>query len=174
MIIFTSLRGMSLFPLQMEILSLVHWPLLSSSSWFQWYRLLLPPEPVFSSHGQFSFPFKLFCGDFVSPSMFAQRFGLDLSLSLWHRPEKTWNNCFAIHVRTSLLDASPTCNRIKIRRHFLEASPEWTTFQQCELCLLPCAGRCLTLQNVDVSWGPRKRRSSRRTLAGNSCFWSEG
>ena len=48
---------------------------------------------------------------------------VSMSPPLWHRLEKTWNNCLTIHIRTSFLDASTTCNRIIIRQQLREASP---------------------------------------------------
>ena len=97
-----------------------------------------------SSDGRFSFPFKDFF-EILSVFHCLHNVLVSISFPLWHRLEKTWNNCFTIHVRTSFRDASPTCNRIVIRNQSPGAGPLWTWFQQsgtCACCSVLAAAWC--------------------------------
>ena len=84
-----------------------------------------------------------FCGDVACLSPFAQRFSLDLSSPL---------NCFTIYVRTS----PPWCQYDAQQSH----GPPTVSWGQSlmhlvsikwEPCLLPDAGCCLKLQNVEAN-----------------------
>ena len=102
--------------------------------------LLLCWTFIFSLHGQFSLPLKDVLGKFACLWKFAQRFSLQDTDS--KRLETTVSRS---HVRTSFLDASPTRNRIVIRRQFLEAGPWWTWLQHsgnCACCRVLAAARC--------------------------------
>ena len=132
-------------------------------------------EPVLLLGRPIQLSVQVFCGDFACLSQCCTTFWSRSLFSFDTDSKRLETTVFTIHVRTSFLDGGPACNRIVIRRQFPQASPEWTEFQQsgnCACCrVLAC---CLMLRNVEVNWGPRKRRLSRRTLAGNSCFWAEG
>ena len=57
----------------------------------------------------------------------------------------------------------------------LELVPNEPSFNKVGTVLAAVCWLCsLLLRNVEVNQSPRKRRSSRRALAGNPCSWSEG
>ena len=121
-------------------------------------------EPNFSLLARpVSFPFKDVLGDCRRLSMFAQSFGLDLSSS------KT-------QIRKDLKqlfhDPCPHKFRwcqsdMQQNRHPPTVSWGWSLMNlastQWELCLLPYAGCCSMLRNVEANWGPRRRRLSRHS-----------
>ena len=119
------------------------------------------------SHFPHSRPIQLsvhgFCEDFCPSLNVCTTFWSPSLLSRDTDSERLENNCFTIHVRTSLINPSTVYNKITIRHHLRDASPPiHQVSTKWEFCWLPNVGCCLMLQDVEASQGPLNRWSLTR------------
>ena len=106
----------------------------------------------FSSHGQFSFPFKD-CVEILPVSQCLLNVLVSISLPLWHRPEidlkttvsrsmSAQVSLMPVRLATESQSANTFVRVVPLEHQF---STKW------ELCLLPHAGCCLMLRSVEVN-----------------------
>ena len=111
-------------------------------------------------------------GQFACLLMHAQRFGLNLSKPFDLDPRRLETTVSrSMSAQVSLMPVRPTTES-QSANTFVRLVPNAPSFDNVGSLL--AAECCLKLRNVEANKGPQKWWSSRRSLAGNSCFTTEG